>query len=738
MHGTRCLTPMVLATLLLSSAVGTGAASSERRPCAVAVFPGEQQDRLPWTPPGGERAVRADTVWFGGDDGTGVAVEGEVWDFESPGSNGLQGWSSTDVAANPGDYFGRVTVADFAAHGDPCVPIQAGNTGMLWCGIHEDEADLRDFVAGMGYQNHMCQRAYSPVWPIDPVADDVDLAFLYFNNSEEDYDYTYVEVLCRDLSGELLDTYSLTDFDGVIGDPAALASFDPAGAEIPAGTLDPATATIQLELRMESDGGYSDEDGYWDTPCGPFGADDLVMTIGSTAHAFDFEDGQQGWSFERCAGTGSFMALHDEAIWRDWVEDVGVACGCPLSGQALGFVDAEHSPYSPPGLVPGQKEQAASAIVPRAGYGLPEWSATVVAWDSFLRFPQSTGAYYRPGWRIYPYTTESNPVPHWSGRHGRQIWYYTSAPSCAQTIESLSSMANEPLPAAWDSLRFTYEVWCSCDAFSTPASVCTEEGATGGAPLLDHIRVGLTHVPDAPTVTESDGGNFMDSYGQNFPTYLEPTDRGNSNISYDMTMSNTEQNDWHGDSSVVSGPIVSSEATRFLCQLCFRIPRTGARQHLIPEYHLWKSRLVSDPEEDFICVLMDSLETNNHTQIWKNKFATYFHEDDPGFDPADRDFRPAQEILPDGVFVPGTRVEYYFRSYYWNGGAPPDEYFVLGPWEYEMLPTMTIAPGEEYAVQWPSVLFVDAFNRGSERFIDATLTEAGLSYDRFDYLDNSS
>jgi hypothetical protein len=136
------------------------------------------------------QSVRSDTVWFGGDDGAGVAVQGEVWDFESPGSNGFQGWTSIDLTANPDVYFGRVTAADFTVHGDPCVPIQTGNAGMLWCGIHEDEADLRDFVAGMGYQNHMCQRALSPVWPIDPVSDGVDLAFLYFNNSEHNYDYT--------------------------------------------------------------------------------------------------------------------------------------------------------------------------------------------------------------------------------------------------------------------------------------------------------------------------------------------------------------------------------------------------------------------------------------------------------------------------------------------------------------------------------------------------------------------
>ncbi len=720
------------ACFALLGAVGPVFCGTSASPGRTALIPGAgSPDRLPGIIP--TQSVRSDTVWFGGDDGTGVALLGEVWDFESPGSNGFQGWTSIDLTHNPGVYFGRVTAADFITHGDPCVPIQTGNTGMLWCGIHEDEADLRDFEAGMGYQNHMCQRALSPVWSIDPVTDAVDLTFLYFNHSEHTYDYTYIEVLCRDLAGELLDTYSLAAFEGVIGTPEALASFGSAGPEIPAGTLDPATATIQLELRMEADGAYSDEDGHWDSPCGPFGADDLVMTIGSSAQTFDFEDGPQGWTFVRCEGQGSFMALYDEAIWQDWVEESGVACECPLSGSVLGLVDAEHSPYSPPGLHPGQHELAVSGAVPRAGYGPPDWNAAVFASDLFVYFPQITGACYRPGWKIYPYTTESNPVPHWSGRHGQDTWFPTSAPYCGSNVVDLSDMQDEPLPAAWDSLKFVYEVYCSCEAFGIPSSICTDEGATQGAPLLDNARVGLTHVPNAPRLSLICAGEFQDGFGQNYLTYLEPSDRGNSNIVFDLSMGNPVQNSWHGDSSCVAGPVVGSQAARFLCELCLRIPRVGARQHMIHEYHTWKSRLSGNPEEGFVCALMDSLELNNHTQVWKNRFATYFHENDPGFEHGQPDFETAQEILPDGVFVPGTRVEYYYRSYYWNGGQPPSEYNVLGPREYEILPTMTRVPGEVYAVQWPCVLYVDAYNYGSERYINALLTEAGLSFDRYDY-----
>ncbi len=729
--------PLTMLALLTLTA-GALAMPEDARTGAMPLRPGEIPDHLLISSQVQATGARVDTTWFGGDDGAGRAVEDGLWDFQSPGSNGFQGWRSEDLTYNPGDYFARVTEADFLLHGDPCVPIQPSNLGMLWCGIHEDEADQRDFVAGMGYQNMMCQRALSPEWAIDPLTEAIDLSFLYFNNTEPGFDFTYVELICRDAVGDLLEAYPVVTFEDVIGDPAALAQFGGGAGQLPPGTLDPATATIQLELRVECDGAWSDQDGLYPTPCGPFGLDDLAIAIGGTPHEFDFETGPQGWTFERCEGVGAFMALHDEAVWSEWVDALGILCECPLMGRVLGFIDTESSPYDPPGMAPGQKEAAESGIVVREYHGPPEQTATIVEFDAFVNMPYDVGAHYRPGWMIYPYTTEPNPVPHWSDRHGQEMWYYTSSPYCARNRVNLTTMDDEPLPAEWDSLRFVYEVYCSCEAFGTPPSVCTEEGDTGGAPLLDHVRVGLTSAEQGPHIVVFDMGLYMDGYGQNYPTYLEPSDRCNSNIAFDLSMSYSEKNDWHADSSGVTGMLVTSEATRWLAELCFRIPRTGARQSMIPEYHAWKARLPSDPEDEWVCVLMDSLETNGGAQVWNHKFATYFHEEHGGFDAAHPDFSEAQEILPDGVFVPGTRIEYYFRAYWYNGGMPPTEFSSLPVWEYELLPTMTLVAPGSYAVEWPCVLYVDGFNRGSEGYIMTVLDELGYSFDKFDYQGTSS
>ncbi len=683
------------------------------------------------------RDSRADTIWFGGDDGSGHPLQNAYWDFETPGSNGFQGCRSFDQTADPGTYFARVTAADFTAHGDPCVPMIAGTTGMLWCGIHEDEAIERDFLTGMGYQNSQCQRAFSPYFDIDPAADDVDVLFDYFNHTEPEFDYTYLCVLCYDDTEALVEEYLVTYFDGVIGEADLPATYDD-GIEVPAGALPLETTRLQIEFRMESDLGWSDEDGLWDSPCGPFAADDVTISVGASGATYDFDDGPQGWTFERCAGVGAYMHIVHDYEYEAWLDDLGLTCECSLTGNAVAFVGTVCQ--NGPGLLPGQNERFETGVLARGTYQPPYWNSVLANYDAFLNFPHTTGSFFRPGYRRYPYTTEINPATHWSPRAGQELWYFVSPAACVDLTDNLTTMADDPLPTAWDSLRFVLEVWASCDAFAIPPTTCLDEGCTAGAPVFDNLRIGLTNAADAPPISWVNGGLYHDVFGQDYPTYLEPSDRCNANISYDLSREDQTLNDWHGDSSVVVGPTVSTEAGRWLCELCFKVERIGARQHMIPEYHTWKARLAGDPEQDFICVLLDSLETINGTQIWKHKFASYFHEDAVGFQ-GPQDFNEQNEILPDRVFVPGTRVEYYWRSFWFNGGVPPQEYYYLGAEphrEFECLPTMEVAPGEEYAVQWPSVLYVDAYNFGGEQYMLPALEQLGIDFDKFDYLDTST
>ena len=681
---------------------------------------------------------QGDTIWFGGDDGTGYAVEGGLWDFEGVGGQGdFQGWTSVDVTENTADYFRRVTGEDFA--GDPCVPMFPGTIGQIWCGVHEEEAYQLDYVTGMGYGNHFCQYARSPKF----APGDVSVTFEYFCDSEHDYDYTYLYVICFDADGVAWPDGHLQfeQLHGVIGSYDAPESYSGGvdSAQFPAWA-----DSVAFEIRFVSDGAWSDEDGLYDSACGAFGADDIELVVGTEVLAADFEEDGGGYTFSRCEGAGTFMGLVDEATYSQWLDYMGVLCGCELSGWVIEFNDEDDSPYTIPGHPELQRECGVSGTVDRTAHNPQDFNTTVVALDAYLSMPQPVGVFFRPGFMYYPYTTEANPDPRWSPRVGQNTFWYSGDTVCHSQFYNLTTLGGQagiPLPDDYEQVRFIFEVYSSCVAFGIPPTVCTSPGDTHGAPLIDNVQVGLTYRPDAPAVALNTGHQWHDGFGQRFPAYLDPADVGNADIGWDWSMTNVEpdpENDWLGDSAVILGPTVTSESGRWLVDLCVHVERKGPLQDAVPEYLAWKSRLQDDPETGFACVLMDSVQS--YYGAWPNKFATYFHEADPGFDPAFPDLSARQEILPDSIWSPGTRVQYYYRAYWYRGGAQPDEYFRYpsNPDEFEILPGMVSAPGEPYDIQWPAVLYIDAFNRGGEYYVEPMLDAAGLIHDRYDYLSSSS
>jgi hypothetical protein len=441
------------------------------------------------------------------------------------------------------------------------------------------------------------------------------------------------------------------------------------------------------------------------------------------------------------------MHLVGAETYLDWLEVAGETCGCTLTGTALGFVDEEGSTLPWPGLKPGQNEMAFSGIVARGVYDADTWNACMVEWDMYSWYPARTGVAHRIGYSYYPYATYVNPDPHWSPRKGKDLWNYVDPSYCGlfrHNYTTLDAHGGDPLPNAWDSLRIVLEVFCSCDAFGVDSADCAEgpEGNTTGSPLTDNWRVGLLRQADAPPVGIIFGGLFMDGFGQNYPIYLEPSDVGNSNIARNHNSMFEDRLAYLGDSAVVTGPTVMGPEDRYLVEVGFRIARKGFSQEEITAYQQWVARLGADPTEGWVFALMDSMPEagpGSHD----NKFATYYHEDDPRFDPGYEDYTPEQEILPDQVFTPGTKIEYYFRSYWYNDGAPPEEYYVLGPWEYEILPGMRPAEEREenpyYTAVWPSILYIDVYNRGVEQYLDAAFREIDIQdYDRYDYLYSSA
>lgn len=294
--------------------------------------------------------------------------------------------------------------------------------------------------------------------------------------------------------------------------------------------------------------------------------------------------------------------------------------------------------------------------------------------------------------------------------------------------EQRTNLSEHGLPRTWEQMRYVFEVACDC-------SDCTDEGNTWGSPLIDNVRIGLSGRPDVPAIALDDGHLFHDGFGQNFPTYLEPGDPGNANVSFDNSRDDPDMNDCHADSAVIEGPLPTDR--HWLCGMAIRVERKGPRQDLVPGYVYWKSRLQGDPESQWVSVLMDSAQAANGL-VSSQAFATYFHEQDPGFrGPHAQDYNERNEILPDLVFTPGTTIRYYYAPYWSDTPDVKGHYGPAEGWDLEILPGMQLVEGSDWDVEWPSVLYIDAYNRGSEIYFTPLLDQLGLEHDRFDALDQS-
>ncbi|MCK4413484.1 MAG: hypothetical protein KAY32_08075, partial [Candidatus Eisenbacteria sp.] len=458
---------------------------------------------------------------------------------------------------------------------------------------------------------------------------------------------------------------------------------------------------------------------------------------------FDFESGDQGWVFERCPGIGAFMDIYTEAEWFPLVYEPpgAVECPCGLSGNALHCAtEIVNNPR--PGHPRGQHELMISPVVDRGRFaGDLGWNTVLSRFDDYEWLRIASRTFYRLGFFYYPFSTPAFPQQRWSQRQGQELWYYRAEhASCIHNrIDRLTApIDGVPLPPYWEQMRFCVEVCTGCDPpwpFETP-----KEGITKGSPIIDNVRIGLTSGVDAPGIALERAHLFHDGFGQNSPDFLDPGDVCNVNIVDNLRDWHWEQNDWHGDTAVVLGPPAMFPEHTYRVELCFKVAKRGPRQEMIPGYSAWKNRLPGDPEADFVCAMMDTamVEVEGALAPAKSGRArvTYFHEDDSGFAPAFGDRTPEQEILPDLVFTPGTRIEYYYRSRWEQGGS---EYYRLpeqGVFEIEFLPMMTteVCGCDEYEVIWPSVLYIDAFNAGAEAIIVAALEEAGVTFDKFDHL----
>lgn len=246
-----------------------------------------------------------DTVHMLGDpynpDQLGVQASGTFQDqFGSPQWNG---WTSEDETFSADSFW---NVSDFMA---------VNGTYSMWCGT--------DFNGDPGYGNAWNQSLMFTYQVADnSVASTVAWTGTVQNDTEPGYDYTYAE-------------YNAGGVWTAVGGPwdgnrtyNIIANF----TYQPADYVGSGNNEIQLRVRFNSDGAWSDEDGLWGTN-GACQIDDLSVTVNGTQVEFeDFEDQvSDNWFPVLDPGVGDFAALYSNLVDGD-------PCVSNLSPQ-VAFID---------------------------------------------------------------------------------------------------------------------------------------------------------------------------------------------------------------------------------------------------------------------------------------------------------------------------------------------------------------------------------------------------------------
>jgi len=752
--------------------------------------------------------------WYELRSGVPYALAGEKWTFDHGSADPLEGWTFKDLTAQVSAYIpGTGGIDSFWRWMGPGVwaaeqnilpaPTMVGD-GFALCGAREGFADSLAWDSGAGYGNGFCQKLTSPTLTYDG-SGTVNLSLKYFQESEGGYDYTYVEA---QTAGDpvILNNETGLGWSGTIGIAAGVITPETYARPILASELGGTGSArpLNIIIHFVADGGWSDEDGF-DCVYGPVGIDDVAITdnVSGGLPLYDFETGLQGWTPTPCEGVGSFCGINDIGTYN-----ILDPCPCSLQGNVLEMHDdnLQHPD--------GQHVMCYSPILDREN-DVPDYlsyNRIFAKYDSYNDLPVVNGVYYRSGWTYYP--SENPQVPGmniWSPRTGIGTFYYAGGtPACTIENPARGSVGTDwGLPADAKQVKLIYELYGSCAAFGQdPCS-----GITNFSPLLDNIQICNVGRILAPAILLTTGSKYHDGFGMDNNCILSTTDPGNSDMGYDLRRTTTNPT-LLADSLVIAGAPATAGGTggapnnQWEARLWFHVKHAGPGQ-ANPAYTTWLDRSILGvaggpltpastalggarygavrPDLGFCYAWMDRVvATSSHTARSYQYCSRYRSESrgltpgypsgnpqwvgrDPGYSSTASDFDPhrpwnttaryaeSNEILPDGLFTPGTKIEYYITSNYsytqelmeklpGDGSADGDYY------EYEILPSYRM-DGE--TAKFPCMLYVDGYDgRGiprAEYFVEQALyhtlhptAPAGdpipdpAEWDRYDYQDASS
>ena len=665
-------------------------------------------------PPGGPDSLSAPTsTWVNPYKPPGHHATMEGWigfDYSPPT------WTGDGGARQMTPHFRRVGAND-SRWDSVCVGSEVGLGGnySFWAGVFSEEADSLCYVAGQGYGNgwSVCiERSFAYG------GGNVTLNFLYRNDTEDRFDYTFV--YC-DTTGDG-DVVEIVQYTGPVSGVASL-PLTP-GIELPR-----VPKPIKIKFCLTSDGAWSDQDGLYPTGCGAFAVDNIVLS-GAISHEATFETSADGWE----------LAIPPPGLGGEWSNIYSLndlppplaPCACALSDSVLAFPDVsgfyKHNNY--------KNNLAASPWIDLKSYDKVGSFGKIIKTNIYADLPLLNYIFAQFNAQWYPeqcLQTGKLVTSPWTSNGF--VYYFGGVPQCTSILPGTLGTQidfSAIIPPGAEQVRIALGVLSYCRFFGG----CTQVSNT--SPWFDNAGLGVYGDPSIPFIVAEESGRAQDNFPENGTLNLFATARvDGSSI---QGASQPEIGTTMGDTLVVKGAVGNAEV-----YVHFRaMPGPGTHPSRLQAW--LRQHAISPIDAEFRMARLDTAEFGTSGPI-NGSWMTAYHESDPNFWGTDRttdpnDITPTggawrldNDIFPDDLLTAGSRLEYFFSAN--NVG---ESSFIRDPasgyYEMEILPS-SMTPQRT----WNCVLYVDHANRGVQPYIENALSSIlgtgsenpeGTHWDRYD------
>jgi flagellar hook capping protein FlgD len=660
-----------LAPFLVLGGLSCFAASLAARP--VETPPPFQLENL--NPPAAGRsaafgAAATETVYFGGtvwaaDSARWEAIRDSCWTFDTgrgshfnknavgvdqfkdPSLHAyMEGWVGIDRTSKNVPYFRRMPSSAFGTGQNQCV---ITGSYSFWCGITATEAPYMCFAGGQGYGDnwHVCiERSFTYNG-----SGTVTVQYSYKNDTELDFDYT--TVYC-DTTGNGANVV-LASYNSLLSGTASHILTKGLNLRSTAGTF-------KLKYCVDSDQSGSDQDGAYDSKCGAFALDNVSVSGGGISYASGFETGADGFA----------LSPDLQPKGGDWsnivhVNDLPpplVNCVCNLQDTVLVFQDVSqgggHNLY--------QNSFVASPWIDLKADNVLGAPNKFVDMSLYADLPLLNYVYAQFFVQYYPYTCPSGGKLITSPWIIDGITHYFGSPTCTQGGSKFRVDFSSLMDVGAQQVRIGVGVFSGCLFYPN----CT--GLNNSSPWYDNIRFGVAGTfsgTPTPIIAARSIDLPQDAFPENGSLHLSATARLDSGTLKGGSVPGplTEL----GDTLVVEG---GSGGAEVWVQLAVR-PGPGINASALTAFKNKLSFIENRRGQDWYAARMDTAEQGGVVQ--PGYWMTTFHESSPSFVGKDTDkdggdldphgslTRLANDIFPDNLFTPGTRVSLFYKTKFTAG-----------------------------------------------------------------------